>query len=309
MLIDTIALELYSHTEQWKEQGHLFLHDDFFMLREFGFASREFLVPSQPYLLRDGRVVLVRQGMARYTFNLVEYEFVAGDLVVFFGDTLIEKRSLSPDFQLDAFSFHPSSRNEELRTKKNEDTLDGKSMAQVDSSFFILHSSSKKDSTRSIIDQHFALMWSLAQQQPFPDENVRMQVESLLHFVRLQQAENTATKPANHQEETLRRFISLVSRHASSERAIPFYADRLCIAPHYLSTLIKQLSGKTVMQWVNQTVVKEIKVWLAYSDETAAQIADRLNFPHPSSLTKFFKRETGLTPTEYRQGIGGITEA
>lgn len=288
MLIDTIALELYSHTEQWKEQGHLFLHDDFFMLREFGFASREFLVPSQPYLLRDGRVVLVRQGVARYTFNLVEYEFVAGDLVVFFGDTLIEKRSLSPDFQLDAFSFHPSSFNEEL---------------------IILHSSLMKDSTRTIIDQHLSLIWSLAQQQPFPDENVRMQVESLLHFVSLQQAESTATKPASHQEETLRRFISLVSRHASRERTIPFYADRLCIAPHYLSTLIKQLSGKTVMQWVNQTVVKEIKVWLAYSDETASQIADRLNFPHPSSLTKFFKRETGLTPTEYRQEIGTIKDA
>lgn len=279
MLIDTIALELYSHTEQWKEQGHLFLYDDFFMLREFGFACREFLVPSQPYLLRDGRVVLVRQGMARYSFNLVEYEFVAGDLVVFLGDTLIEKRSLSPDFQLDAFSFHPSA--------KVEDTP----------SFIHLHLSG---AMREIVDQHFSLMWSLAQQYPFPYDNVRMQAESLLHFVSLQQTENTANKPISRQEETLRRFISLVSRHASMERTIPFYADRLCIAPHYLSTLIKQLSGKTVMQWVNQTVVKEIKVWLAYSDETAAQIADRLNFPHPSSLTKFFKRETGMTPTEYR---------
>lgn len=282
MLIDTIALELYSHTEQWKEQGFLFLNDDFFMLREFGFASREFLMPTQPYLLRDGRVVLVRKGSARYMFNLVEYEFVAGDLVVFFGDTLIEKQSLSSDFQLDAFSFHPSSAKKE------------------NPSFVCLHLS---EDTRIIIDQHIALMWTLAQQRPFPNENVRMQIESLLQFVSRQQAKAATSKPVSRRDETLRRFISLVSRHASSERTIPFYADQLCIAPHYLSTLIKQMSGKTVMQWVNQTVVKEIKVWLAYSDETASQIADRLNFPHPSSLTKFFKRETGMTPTEYRQGM------
>ena len=101
-------------------------------------------------------------------------------------------------------------------------------------------------------------------------------------------------------EDTLRRFIALVSKHAAYHRNIPFFASKLCIAPHYLSTVVKQSSGRTVMQWINQTAVKEIKVWLAYSDETAAEIAHRMNFSCPASLTKFFKRETGFTPSEYR---------
>ena len=57
-----------------------------------------------------------------------------------------------------------------------------------------------------------------------------------------------------------------------------------------------------MMQWINETAVKEIKVWLAYSDESVSQISERLRFPCPSSLTKFFKRETGMTPAEYRLG-------
>ena len=57
------------------------------------------------------------------------------------------------------------------------------------------------------------------------------------------------------------------------------------------------------MEWINEVAVKEIKVWLAYSNETSAQIAYRLNFPSPSALSKFFKRETGMTPSEYRNNL------
>ena len=283
MLIDTIALELFSHTEQWKEHGRLFLHDGFFLLREFGFKSREFLVPSQPYLLREGRIVLVRQGTAHYKFDLVDYEFRAGDLVVFHTDTLIEKQHLSPDFQLDACSFRSAPREADQP------------------SFTCLHLT---ELTRPVVDQYFQMLWTLVHQHPYPEESMRLLTEGLLHFVGQQHTE-TAAPPAvvSRGDDLLRRFIALVSRHASCERNIPFYAERLCIAPHYLSTLIKQQSGQTVMQWINQAAVKEIKVWLAYSDESAAQIADRLHFPHPSSLTKFFKRETGMTPMAYRQAM------
>ena len=279
MLIDTISLDLLMNTAQWQEHGNFVLHDNFFMLKDFKFQEREFLMPTQPYLLREGRFVYVRQGWADYSFDLVDYHFVAGDIVIFHAETLIEKRKLSPDFEIDAFTF--------VNT------------APATSNFTCVH---PDETRRPTIEAHIALLWELVRQEPFPTECVTLLTQSMLTYVATLETKQEAGHTRSRKDETLRRFISLVSRHAGQERNIGYYADRLCLAPHYLSTLIKQSSGATPMQWINKTAIKEIKVWLAYSDETTAQIADRLNFPCPSSLTKFFKRETGMTPTEYRRG-------
>lgn len=281
MLIDTISLELFNNTEHWKENGQLVLHDNFFMLRDFSFARKDFLQSSQPYRLREGRVVIVKRGSAHYSFNLVDYHFEAGDVVAFLADTLIEKKGHSDDFEVDALSFD----------------YDSPSLPRLESGFFCLHLDGR---SRPIVMQHFDLLWQMAQEPAFPSDNIKVLLSSLLLFIK-RHAGTLPVSKASHSQDTLRRFVDLVSRYAASERNIPFYADRLCIAPHYLSTLVKQVSGRTVMHWVNQTALKEAKVWLAYSDETIAQISDRLNFTCPASFTKFFKREAGITPAQYRQ--------
>ena len=278
MLIDTISIDLLRNTAEWQQHGELHLHEGFFMLRNFKFRDKEFLMPSQPYLLQGGRVVYVRQGSADYAFDLVDYHFEKGDLVVFYEETLIEKRRLSPDFQLDAFTF------------VNTQT--------VGRNFVCVHPVGESE---KIVDRHFALIWDLLQGDQFPIDCVNLQMQSLLRLVAQLEKKKEEPRTASRRTSTLQRFKTLVSRHAATKRNIAFYADQLCIAPHYLSTLIKQTSGETPMQWINRTAIKEIKVWLAYSDETTAQIAERMNFPCPSSLTKFFKRETGLTPSEYRK--------
>ncbi len=278
MLIDTISLDLLRNTAVWQQHGGLHLHEGFFMLKNFRFRDREFLMPSQPYLLQGGRVVYVRQGSADYAFDLVDYHFDKGDLVVFYEETLIEKRRLSDDFQLDAITFV----NTEQRGRN----------------FVCVHP--EGESVR-IVDGHFSLLWDLLQEGQRMTECVNLQTQSMLKFVAQLESSQTEQRTTTRKMGTLQRFKALVSRHAGKERNIGFYADKLCIAPHYLSTLIKETSGSTPMQWINKTAVKEIKVWLAYSDETTAQIADRMNFPCPSSLTKFFKRETGMTPSQYRQ--------
>ena len=284
MLIDPFNLQLARHKERWAAGGRIYTSGDFFMLRGFSIRQQQFLLPSQPYLLREGRVVHVLKGSATYNFNLVEHLFQAGDLVVFSADTLVEKQGHSPDFEFDAFNFSAPQR-----------------AGEESPSYIRLH---LNDTTRPVVSLHFQLIWQLLQSEPtFPAEGVRLLTASLLDFVRRHAPAATlqTSRATGRRDEQLRRFIDLVSRHADRERSVAFYADRLCIAPHYLCTLVKQASGRTVMQWINQTCVKAIKAWLTYSDDTAAQIADHLAFPHPASLTKFFKRETGLTPIEYRQ--------
>ena len=291
MLVDTISLELYSHTENWRENGQMFLHNRFWMLHGFDIRNREFLFSTQPYRLQENRVVWVRRGWASYSFNLEDYRFDAGDLVVFYADTLVEKKAHSEDFEFDAFRYDGFV----------SDLADvGVEEGSEHPSFIRLRLDAE---SQPVIEQHFSLLWEMAHQPSFPEDNINLIIRSLLLFVNREHGQVATTIPSSRQSDMLRRFVALVSRYAGTERNIPFYADKLCIAPHYLSALVKQASGRTVMEWINETAVKEVKVWLAYSDETMAQISERLQFPCPASLNKFFKRETGLTPGQYRSNV------
>lgn len=85
-----------------------------------------------------------------------------------------------------------------------------------------------------------------------------------------------------------------------SERSVTFYAEQLCITPKYFSSLVKKLSGKSAAQWIDNYVILEAKNLLKYSDMSIQEIAYRLNFSTQSFFGKYFKHQTGLSPTQYR---------
>ena len=163
MLVDTISLELFSHTDAWKENGGVVVHDRFFMLRDFSFARKDFLQISQPYRLQEGRVVIVKRGRANYSFNLVEYEFEAGDVVVFLADTLVEKQGHSQDFEVDCISFDYKS----------------PSLPNLGEGFISFR---MDDQSRGIVSSHFDLLWEMAHLHPFPESNLHMLLNSLLLY-------------------------------------------------------------------------------------------------------------------------------
>lgn len=68
-----------------------------------------------------------------------------------------------------------------------------------------------------------------------------------------------------------------------------------------MSTIIRQVSGKSAKQWIDDALVTRIKIELKHSDKTIAHIADDMNFPNPSFMIKFFKRMTGMTPASFRR--------
>ena len=78
------------------------------------------------------------------------------------------------------------------------------------------------------------------------------------------------------------------------------YADSLCISVHYLCEIIYDASGHYPKYWIDETLTSEAKYLLCYTDRSAAAISAELNFSNPAFFSRFFKRETGLTPGEFR---------
>ena len=97
------------------------------------------------------------------------------------------------------------------------------------------------------------------------------------------------------------RFMELVQKHYHSQRIIGFYADKLCITPKYLSKVVKENTGRSAGEWIENHVILEARAMLQSSDMTIQQIAAELNFPNQSFFGKYFKRVTGMSPKRYRQ--------
>lgn len=104
----------------------------------------------------------------------------------------------------------------------------------------------------------------------------------------------------NRAEEYFKQFTELLGEHYTRERSVGFYARKLCITPKYLTTLIKRISGKSVSEWIDNYVILEAKTLLKYSNMSVQEIAYYLNFPNQSFFGSYFKRNTGMSPSQYK---------
>ena len=104
----------------------------------------------------------------------------------------------------------------------------------------------------------------------------------------------------NRAEEYFRKFMALLNEHYKEQRSVGFYARELCITPKYLTTLIKRISQRSVSEWIDSYVVLEAKMLLKYSNLSIQEIAYNLNFPNQSFFGSYFKRNTGMSPSQYR---------
>ena len=102
-------------------------------------------------------------------------------------------------------------------------------------------------------------------------------------------------------EEIFIGFIRLLPRYFVEHHDISFYASSLHISPVYLSRVIRQVTGRTVIDYVNQMLIMEASFLLRTSELSITQIADHLHFADASSFSKFFSRLKGQSPREYRE--------
>lgn len=103
-----------------------------------------------------------------------------------------------------------------------------------------------------------------------------------------------------HKEEIFKQFLKLVEIHHYKERDISFYAEKLCFTPKYLSSTIRDVTGKLAGDWIDNYVIIEAKALLISTNLTVQEICYELNFSTPSSFTRFFKRITGMSPRKFR---------
>lgn len=157
--------------------------------------------------------------------------------------------------------------------------------------------------------QHVHIFYTILHKAASDEENpFRLQViENLIrvfYYGGVSKFHQYGRDKTPYKNSIVERFMDLVQEHYREERLIGFYADKLCITPKYLSKLVKENTGRSAGEWIENHVILEARAMLQSSDMTIQQIAASLNFPNQSFFGKYFKRATGISPKQYRHQKG-----
>lgn len=140
------------------------------------------------------------------------------------------------------------------------------------------------------------------------DHIYKQEVLRMLYAVFLLDVQNVQQQTIAHRqtpqrmEEIFMDFIRLLPHHFAEHHDIAYYASMLNISPVYLSRVVRRVTGRTVVDYINQMLLMEASFLLRTSPMSITQIADRLCFADVPSFSKFFSRLRGVSPKQYRAG-------
>lgn len=280
---------LSQHAEDIHRQVYI---DDHLAIIRGSVALLQLIISHQPpFTFDDRRMGVILDGEAAINVNLVDKTLRKG-MIVFIGPgTIISPVSFTPDFRLYGFGIPadfplpgplPQSMNGQVRDfqlpASESDFLTACSI--LDTLWHVVH----------LKDYNFMTVSSLVSAQMHHYDGLYRQY--------MAQHQGLLTRD----QTIFDRFIQLVNQHACQEHKIGFYAERMCLTERYLGTVVRQASGVTAKEWIDRALTARIKVELRHTAKTIAQISDDMNFPNPSFFNKYYKRLTGSTPAEYRNG-------
>ena len=97
------------------------------------------------------------------------------------------------------------------------------------------------------------------------------------------------------------RFHNDLAQHFREHRDVSFYAEKACLSSKHFSAVVKQETGHTAAYWIHRQVVAEAKMLLHVRRDLSLQvIADILGFEEQSTFSRYFRRETGMSPSDFR---------
>lgn len=132
--------------------------------------------------------------------------------------------------------------------------------------------------------------------------HVALQRLFIVFFRLWKQSESTQTIPNNLNARYFRQFQQRV-RQVGTTHSIAQLADDLAITSVHLNRICQAVAGKSASQLVQEHVLDEARKYLTYTTYTVSEIAYLLNFEYPNYFARFFRKHTGISPSEFREQL------
>lgn len=283
---DTSARLLHQLSDVIEERGTVFV--DF---------SSSLIVSNEEYISPYSVVALCHSGYVRSEYDLRPVEFRSHDIAVMRPGHIIKNIDMSDDYRAELIvtpvSYLNTMRKQymdhHLATHNSFDThpsqhLDDEQYRQVCDAFNLMRTACNVDGV-------------------YRDELISSTFHTLMVLLSTYRYEQLDAMQDAGRQLSLR-FNEALIEHYRESREIGFYARMFNLSPKYFSTLIKQETGYGAGEWIDRYVVLQAKALLRRMRSLSIQeITDRLGFSEQASFSRFFKRNTGISPKEYREKI------
>lgn len=229
----------------------------------------------------ENRIIYVKQGMAEIRFNLKTVNMTTRKLVIIPKDTTITVNEMSDIYTPMAFAFSGDSYRGIVPYQMQEIDLSAKNA--------------------EVVEGYFHLVSAVLSMSEETQDSVVLLLRSLLTLIQSSHLGHKV-EPTDRKAIQMNDFLTILNTHYSpNQRNVRFYAELMGLSENHLSTVVRSVSGKTVMDWVNIKTVMEVNLLLNDVSIPIADIAERMGFSSAAQFDHYYKRQTGDTPNGYRK--------
>lgn len=251
----------------------------------------------KPFMINGAGLMVCRQGNFTFSLNMKVFSAQAGETVFIPEDSLFQVLSESEDLQLFIFIYQI----EPIRD------IIGNSVATMylymqlrTEPCYVWNTGDEEEVLKymSLLDNTLHL-----DNNTFNDNEQRLLLLGLTYRIcsiynrKLMNLKTTV----GHKHEIFIRLIQLIDAHYTEERGVEFFLHKLCLSPKYLSALSKSVCGFTVQELIFKSIIRKSISLLKNTQKNIQEIADFFNFPNASYFGTFFKKQTGMSPQQYRK--------
>ena len=241
-------------------------------------------------------VIICHAGSARLLYDMQEIHFTANSIAVILPDHIMRPLESSPDYRV-TFILHSNTFCEELKNKR---------LTHDYEKFHLTPSCQMTDEamalyTKSLdVFEHICnsstLHYPLRREMLIAQSNVMVE---LTNACRRELDGNSHVLTRNQM--VFQDFCDLLAMHYREQHEVVFYAEKIHLSPRHFSLVIKEATGLSASEYIDEYILTQARSLLATRpDMSVQQICYHLGFSESPSFCRFFKRQTGKTPNEYR---------
>lgn len=105
---------------------------------------------------------------------------------------------------------------------------------------------------------------------------------------------------------TFNKFYQLVEKHYMDLKTVSAYAELMMVSSKTINLATREAVGMTAKSLIIERLILEVKRLISEGDMLTYEISDRLGFDEPSNMTKFFKKQTGMSPSEFKKTLKNV---
>ncbi|WP_310993953.1 helix-turn-helix domain-containing protein [Aequorivita marina] len=253
-----------------------------------------------PFRNNSYSLILILSGSLTFQLNLIPHTVSKNEVIIVKPQALAQILDMSPKLSIISISFTIDFILQNGFKKEDYDAFEFFSGNNIPKIKLSEEERESAVSLAKILER--SIKFSL-EKLPYREELVQSSFKLLLyHYASIyKKAFPDLEASLTRQEAIMVRFLDLLEENLINERTVQFYADVLSITPGYLSKVLKEVSGKTANQLIDEAIILEAKILLNTPALSIAEIAEQLKFSDQSFFGKFFKKHTGFSPKAFRK--------